>query len=119
MSKDTLYVVQFVGKPRSDDEIIQKSSERLAKHGTYTKRADIPRWDVIKRDDELVPIVKNSILSVYPLLTAQQKGESCENILDQKLLIGQDCDMKPQAEILEGGIEVPPTIAQDQASETD
>lgn len=30
MNKDTLYVVHFEGKPASEDEVIQKTSERLA-----------------------------------------------------------------------------------------
>ena len=90
MSKDTLYVVQFIGKSRQDDEIIMKTSERIAKHGTYTKRIDIPRWDIVKREDESVSVIKNGIISVYPLLLAQQKGEPCEDVLNRKLESGPD-----------------------------
>lgn len=51
MNKDTLYVIHFIGKSRSDDEIIQKTSERLAKHGTYSKRMEIPKWDITKKEN--------------------------------------------------------------------
>ena len=61
MSKETLYVVHFEGKPASDDEVIQKTSERLAKYGTFTSRADIPRWTISKNNDK-VPFISNQIL---------------------------------------------------------
>lgn len=44
INKDALYVVHFEGKPSAEDEIIYRSSDRLAKHGTYTSRPELPQW---------------------------------------------------------------------------
>ena len=51
MNKDTLYVVHFEGKSSSEDEVIYKTSERLAKHRTFTSRLEIPRYEVTKNKD--------------------------------------------------------------------
>ena len=44
INKDALYVIHYEGKPSSEDEIILGSSVRLAKHGSYTSRFEIPSW---------------------------------------------------------------------------
>ena len=60
MNKDTLYVVHFEGKPASEDEVIQKASDRLAKFGNYTSRLEIPRWGSTKNKDNVkVPVIRN------------------------------------------------------------
>ena len=63
MNKDTLYVVHFEGKPASEDEVIQKTSDRLAKFGNFTSRAEIPRWSItVNKDNIKVPVITNQIL---------------------------------------------------------
>ena len=60
MNKDTLYVVHFEGKPASEDEVIMKTSDRLAKHGKYTSRVEIPRWGTtVSKDNVKVPVLLN------------------------------------------------------------
>lgn len=72
MNKDTLYVVHFEGKPSSEDEVIQKTSDRLAKFGSFTSRTEIPRWSTISKENGVkVPTITNQILSAYQLLLAQ------------------------------------------------
>ena len=73
MNKDTLYVIHYEGKPASEDEVIQKTSERLAMHGHFSSRPEIPRWQMIKNKENVkVPVIRNQILSVYSLLLMQQ-----------------------------------------------
>lgn len=72
MGKETLYVIHFEGKSSSEDEVISKNSERLAKHGTYTSRLEIPRWQTNKnKDGQLVQVMRNQMLNIYSLLVAQ------------------------------------------------
>ena len=60
MGKDTLYVVHFEGKPSSDDEVIYRTSDRLAKKGTFTDRLEIPRFEVTKNKEGVtVQILRN------------------------------------------------------------
>lgn len=76
MNKDTLYVVHFEGKPSSEDEVIQKTSDRLAKFGSYTARAEIPRWSTVSKEGGVkVPTITNQILSAYQLLLAQNNNK--------------------------------------------
>lgn len=77
MNKETLYVVHFTGKPSSEDEVIYRSSNRLAKHGTYTKRKEIPRWESRKdKDGRNTHVLKNQITTVYPLILEQRQQDS-------------------------------------------
>ena len=72
MNKDTLYVVHFEGKSSSEDEVIYKTSERLAKHRTFTSRLEIPRYEVTKNKDGVnVYVLRNQMLNIYNLLLAQ------------------------------------------------
>ena len=60
MNKDTLFVVHFEGKPASEDEVIQKTSDRLAKFGNFTSRPEIPRWTTtLSKDNVKVPVISN------------------------------------------------------------
>ena len=75
MGKEALYVIHFEGKPSSEDEIIYRNSDRLAKHGAYTSRQDIPQWHSQKNDDgSKVSILRNQILSVNDLFEVQKQG---------------------------------------------
>lgn len=70
MGKETLYVVHFEGKASSEDEVIYKSSERIAKHGTFTSRKEIPSWHISKsKEGQKVLILRNQILQVNELLS--------------------------------------------------
>ena len=42
LDKPTIYVVHYEGKSSSYDEVIAKESGRIAPHGTFTARDDIP-----------------------------------------------------------------------------
>ena len=68
MDKEAFYVVHFEGKSSNDDEVIYKNSERIARHGTFTSRSDIPHWQ--RQEGEKGPILRNQMLNVYPLLLA-------------------------------------------------
>ena len=60
MAKEALYVIHFEGKPSSEDEIIYRNSDRLAKQGTFTSRPEIPQWQTTKsEDDQKVTILRN------------------------------------------------------------
>ena len=44
MEKETLYAIHYDGRSTQDDEVIYKGSERLAKQGFFSSRAEIPRF---------------------------------------------------------------------------
>ena len=82
MGKETLYVIHFDGKSSAEDEVIYKHSDRLAKHGTYTIRLEIPRWTTTKKKDgQLIQVMRNSMPNLFSLLVAQQKGEPIMDII--------------------------------------
>ena len=48
MNQDPLLVIRFDGLLGHRDEIISKNSGRLARHGTYTLREDLPRYEKLE-----------------------------------------------------------------------
>ena len=57
-NKETLLVVHYEGWNKYYDEIIKMTSNRLAPHGTYTKRKDIPRYQ-LRDANSMVGIIVN------------------------------------------------------------
>jgi hypothetical protein len=57
-NKETLLVVHYEGWNKYYDEIIKMSSNRIASHGTYTKRKDIPRYQ-LKDSNSMVGVIVN------------------------------------------------------------
>ena len=52
-----MYVVHYQGMSNQWDEFICQSSGRLAKHGTYTSRKDIPRY--LLSQDKSISCIEN------------------------------------------------------------
>ena len=64
INKDPMYVVHYQGMSNRWDEFICQSSGRLAKHGTYTNRTDIPRYQLSQ--DKSIVCIENQILTSQP-----------------------------------------------------
>lgn len=87
INKDPMYVVHFVGKPSSEDEVIYKNSDRLAKHGFFTARDGIPNYETWK-DKETgteTQILHNQILNSAVILLNAQKALNQEHLLESQL----------------------------------
>ena len=114
INKDALYVIHFEGKPSAEDEIIYRSSDRLAKHGTYTSRPELPQWHARKNQDgEKEIILRNQILSVAHLFAAQKSQD--EPAGEAEASADKDLTAKsPPIEILPGMIEVPQTLGHEE-----
>lgn len=63
--RDPIILVQFDGFEESKDEVLFKSSPRLAKAGVYTSRKDIPRYEM--------PKLKSSGGQLFTLLNSHKK----------------------------------------------
>ena len=59
-NRDPLLVVHYEGWNKYYDEIIKQTSQRLAPHGMYTKRKDLPRY-LLKSDNSMVGIIVNRV----------------------------------------------------------
>ena len=121
MNKDTLYVIHFDGKPSSEDEIISKSSDRLAAQGCFTSRPDLPHWVISRNATAENPeekCISNQMPGTLQILLAQQKGRLNLDLISKKE-DGEDDDDEAgdkqgaRVEILPGGIEIPASIGQD------
>jgi hypothetical protein len=59
-NKEALLVVHYDGWNKYYDEIVKQSSVRIAPHGTYTSRNDIPRY-LLKEDNSMIGSIVNRI----------------------------------------------------------
>lgn len=57
-NKETLLVAHYEGWNKYYDEIIKMSSQRVAPHGLYTSRKDIPKY-MLKDNNSMVGIIVN------------------------------------------------------------
>jgi hypothetical protein len=67
-----LLVIRLDGLLGHRDEIIQKSSGRLARHGTYTSREDIPRYE---KSENSLPRIVNQMPTVIDELERKQQAK--------------------------------------------
>ena len=96
MGKEALYVIHFEGKPSSEDEIIYRNSDRLAKHGTFTNRLDIPQWHSQKSEDgSKVSVLRNQILSTYDLFDEPKISREPHSLAP----VTQESDQNPSDQI--------------------
>ena len=95
VNQEPLLVVRFNGLLGHSDEIIVKSSGRLAKLGTYTGRSDIPKYE---KSDQCLPRVTNMMPSYID-------AENNQNTLRENSEL-------PRAEILSGSEAFPISASQ-------
>jgi len=78
-NRDPLLVVHYEGWNKYYDEIIKQTSPRLAPHGTYTKRKDLPRY-LLKSDNSMVGVIVNRVApkEVSKPLPSEQKPNQQE-----------------------------------------
>jgi hypothetical protein len=69
MHQEALLVIRFDGLLGHGDEIISKGSGRLARHGTYTSRDDLPRYE---KCESSLPRICNLMPSVIDELEHKQ-----------------------------------------------
>lgn len=61
-NREPLLVVHYEGWNKYYDEIIKQNSPRVAPHGTYTTRRDIPRYS-LKNENSMVGVIVNRIIT--------------------------------------------------------
>ena len=76
-NKDPLLVVHYEGWNKYYDEVIKQTSPRLAPHGTYTSRKDLPRYH-LKQDNSMVGIIVNRVLAKEPAKPADEKLQASQ-----------------------------------------
>lgn len=76
MARETLVVVHYDDLPTAQDEVVYKNSPRLAKHGIYTSRGDIPKFE--NGSTEIVNQLPSNHESENSLLVYQRHSEKSE-----------------------------------------
>jgi len=64
-NRDTLLVVHYEGWNKYYDEIIKQNSPRIAPHGLFTSRKDIPKYH-LKSDNSMVGVIVNRTMPTIP-----------------------------------------------------
>jgi hypothetical protein len=62
--REPLLIVHYEGWNKFYDEIIKQNSHRVAPHGFYTSRKDLPRYS-LKNENSMVGVIVNRV--VHPL----------------------------------------------------
>ena len=94
-----MYVIHYEGMSHQWDEFICQSSGRLAEHGTYTSRTDIPRYQLLQ--DKSIVCIENQILISTPMNSCKEKtpieSGACSN--DKEMKDNDSLDGEEQVEV--------------------
>lgn len=74
-NRDPLLVVHYEGWNKYFDEIIKQNSPRLAPHGCYSKRKDLPRY-LLKAENSMVGVIVNRVLPKEVKVESKKAEES-------------------------------------------